>query len=130
MTRKRFVKLVMSCGHDRNYAHAYAAVAGPAYGSYKKAWERSTDLIAIHTYQMLIHTMAPVFNRLWEQCKGILKLIGPIITPLDRMGLDWGENDDGSYVVGLPEVVAADLQRDEERGATEEQAKNNQTVSR
>jgi hypothetical protein len=129
MTRKRFVKLVMSCGHDRNYAHAYAAVAGPAYGSYKKAWERSTDLIVIHAYQMLIHMITPAFNRLWEQCKGILKLIGPIITPLGRMGLDWGENDDGSYVGGSPEVVAVDLSRDEERGTAEKQAENNRTIS-
>ena len=69
MTRKRFVKLVMSCGYGRNYANARADVSVKQCRSYWKAWEKSTDLWAVHACKVLANAIAPAFNRVWKQCK-------------------------------------------------------------
>lgn len=38
MTRKRFIKLLMSYGFPRNFAQIYACAMLSEYGSYEKAW--------------------------------------------------------------------------------------------
>ena len=130
MTRKRFVKLVMSCGHDRNYANARAVCCISLYGSYREAWKSSYDLRFIHAFKVLANAITPAFKHLWQQCKGTLKSIGPIITPLGSAGLDWSENYDGSFAGGSPEVDKANPCGNEERRDQEEQAEYGGIVSR
>ena len=122
MTRKRFVKLVMSCGHDRNYANARAKAMVAQCGSYQKAWIVSPDLRVIHGFKVLASTITPVIMSVCRSVKDILKSIRPLIKPLGIVGLDWGENDDRSYAGGSPKVAAADLPGRKECGDSEEQA--------
>ena len=128
MTRKRFVKLVMSCGHDRNYANARAKGAMLLYKSYQRAWIESTDLRVIHGFKVLANAITPVIMSACQSIKEIFKSIGPIVTPLVSVDMDGGENDDRSYAGSSPEVDAADLPGDEEHGAPVEQAKHSGTV--
>lgn len=68
MTRKRFVKLVMSCGYSRNYANACAKGLMVSYGSYQEAWNNMT-----------IFQVKRICNSIKNMFIGIAKVIVPMI---------------------------------------------------
>ena len=117
MTRKRFVKLMMSCGHNRDYANAYAKATIVTYGSYQKLWEASYWLKLIHTMQCLANSLIPVFNQLYQQIKAWLSQVR-----------NWGENHDRSYAGNSAEVAAANFPGRKECRNPEKSAEHSGTV--
>lgn len=135
MTRKRFVKLVMSCGYDRNYANTYAAAAVMEYGSYQSVWKASYKLRFIHGEKYIANSIIPSINC---TVKNFNEGIANATLALRKLSADLRlsnkivERDDyvaQSYAGGSPEMVAADLPGDEEHGAPAEQTEHSGAVS-
>ena len=117
MTRKRFVKLAMSCGYDRDHAKVRANADILTYGSYQKAWEKSYDLVAIHACREFINAIELGFCRVLKQ---LVQDVKPLLEIAGFMNTDGSENYDGSYAGGSPEVDKANPCGNEECGDKEE----------
>ena len=79
MTRKRFVKLLMSGGMSRNRANAYARGAVELYGSYDEANAQSAQRIltfcveGIEQFKEALSTLASAITGIVRQHKEFVK---------------------------------------------------------
>lgn len=138
MTRKRFVKLVMSHGKSRNEAQTIALLARVSGKSYSKAYNEGTlPNPFAEAAKGLMKIMMPFGTALTEMFESYLKTARALLyEPIARQLVNYSENhlegDDigaRSYAGGSPEVDGADLLRDEVHGATVEQTEHSGTVS-
>lgn len=69
MTRKRFIKLLMSMGSNRNKAQATAKNAIEEYGSYQKAWD-ALPILTVGTFRKALESFRELSKRIKEAFSG------------------------------------------------------------
>ena len=138
MTRKRFVKLVMSHGKSRNEAQTIALLARASGESYLRVYNEGVlpNPLA-EAVKELMKIIMPFGTALTEMFESYLKTARALLyEPIARQLVNYSENhlegDDisaRSYAGGSSEMAAAYLPGDEVHGAPVEQTKHSGIVS-
>lgn len=73
MTRKRYVKLLMSTGYSRNQANFLAKAAQG--GSYQRAWDGGLRNKLMYSVKNFANKAAQIIGNMWNQLKPILNSV-------------------------------------------------------
>ena len=71
MTRKRYVKLMMACGYDRNESNMAARIDAPCFGSYLRAAHHMKTYFRCMTWSPSPKEMSRHWDRALEIMSGI-----------------------------------------------------------
>ncbi|HEX3018593.1 MAG TPA: hypothetical protein VHP31_12185 [Caproicibacter sp.] len=74
MTRKRYVKLLMSTGYSRNQANFLAKFAAQS-GSYQRAWDKDFRHKIMYAVKSLFNSLTPLISKWWNQLKPLLNSV-------------------------------------------------------
>ena len=77
MTRKRFTKLVMSAGYDRNHANVIADIVLKHFGNYQKAWDAD-----------ILTKIRRIIEQVKQAIKKMVDVIMPTIHNIAKIGVD------------------------------------------
>ena len=86
MTRKRYVKLMMARGYDRNGAQLHASVAVTVYGSYERGFVAEPFSVPDFSflksaYDTMIEAMAEVLRKMMPALASCLRAAADFIDP-------------------------------------------------
>lgn len=73
MTRKRYVKLLMSTGYSRNQSNFLARASQSV--SYQKAWDSDLRNKLMYAFKNIVNSLTPLISKCWNQLKPLLNSV-------------------------------------------------------